>query len=89
MFQLIRTDPPADQVRRIIFVRFLADGRCVLTEDPGGPALPAGEVQDGEDYVLDAVLRVTAADGGLPLSRMPHQPPAPAPHPNPPPGPRQ
>ena len=38
MFQLIRTDPPADQVRRITFVPFLADGRCVLIEDPGGPA---------------------------------------------------
>ncbi len=50
MFQLIRTDPPADQVRRITFVPFLADGRCVLIEEPGGPALPAGDVQDGEDY---------------------------------------
>jgi hypothetical protein len=48
MFQLIDTDPAPDQVRRITFVPFLADGRCVLIEDPGGPALPAGDVQDGE-----------------------------------------
>ena len=34
MFQLIGTDPPADQVRRITFVPFLADGRCVLIEHP-------------------------------------------------------
>jgi len=27
MFQLIRTDPPGEQVRRITFVPFLADGR--------------------------------------------------------------
>jgi len=69
MFQLIRTDPPADQVRRITFVPFLADGRCVLIEDPGGPALPAGEVQDGEDYVLDTVLRVPLQTAGFRYQR--------------------
>jgi hypothetical protein len=53
MFQPIRTDPPADLVRRITFVPFLADGRCVLIDEPGGPALPSGEVLDGEDYLLD------------------------------------
>ena len=63
MFQLIGTDPPADLVRRITFVPFLADGRCVLIENPGGPALPAGEVQPGEDYLLDTVLRVPRYPG--------------------------
>jgi hypothetical protein len=58
MFQPIDGDPAPDRVRRITFVPFLADGRCVLIEDPGGPALPAGEVQAGEDYLLDTVLRV-------------------------------
>jgi hypothetical protein len=61
MFQPIRTDPPADLVRRVTFVPFLADGRCVLIDEPGGPALPSGEVLDGEDYLLDTVLRVRVA----------------------------
>jgi Methyltransferase domain len=65
MFQLIDTDPAPDQVRRITFVPFLADGRCVLIEEPGGPALPAGDVQDGEDYLLDTVLRVPLQTAGL------------------------
>jgi hypothetical protein len=58
MFQSIRADPPPDQVRRITFVPFLADGRCVLIDEPGGPALPAGEVLDGEHYLLDTVPRI-------------------------------
>ncbi len=69
MFQLIKTDPPADRVRRITFVPFLADGRCVLIEDPGGPALPAGEVQDGEDYLLDTVLRIPLQAAGFRYQR--------------------
>jgi hypothetical protein len=69
MFRLIGTDPPAGQVRRITFVPFLADGRCVLIEDPGGPALPAGEVQDGEDYLLDTVLRVPLQTAGFRYQR--------------------
>ena len=69
MFQLIKTDPPADRVRRIIFVPFLPDGRCVLIEDPGGPALPAGEVQDGEDYLLDTVLRIPLQAAGFRYQR--------------------
>jgi hypothetical protein len=53
MFRLTAADPPAGQVRRITLVPFLADGRCVLVEGPGGPALPAGEVLAGEDYLMD------------------------------------
>jgi len=69
MFQLIKADPPGDQVRLITFVPFLADGRCVLIEEPGGPALPAGEVQDGEDYVIDTVLRVPLLTAGFRYQR--------------------
>ncbi len=65
MFRLIDGHPPADQVRRITFVPFLADGRCVLVEEPDGPALPAGEVRDGEDYLLDTVLRVPLETAGF------------------------
>jgi hypothetical protein len=44
MFQPVLTDPPADLVRRITFVPFLTDGRCVLIDEPGDPALPSGVV---------------------------------------------
>ncbi len=57
-FTPIRSDPPGDQVRRITLVPFLPDGRCVLLHGPAGPALPSGEVRDGEDYLIDTVLRV-------------------------------
>ena len=65
MFQPIRTDPPPDQVRRIIFVPFLADGQCVLIDEPGDPALSSGEVLDGEHYLLDTVLRVPLQTAGF------------------------
>lgn len=57
-FRLVTADPPPSLVRRITFVPFLADGRCVLAEGPAGPFLPAGEVLPGEDYLLDTTLRV-------------------------------
>jgi hypothetical protein len=47
MFQPVLTDPPVKLVRRITFVPFLTDGRCVLIDEPDGPALPSGEVLDG------------------------------------------
>ncbi len=47
------------------FVPFLADGRCVLIERAGGPGLPAGEVLDGEDYLVDTVLRVPLQTAGF------------------------
>ncbi|MGH3186546.1 MAG: hypothetical protein ACRDPY_40470 [Streptosporangiaceae bacterium] len=67
MFQPIRNDPEAGQVRRITFVPFLADGRCVLIEGPGGPELPVAEVHDDEDY-RDAVLRIRPGTGRLLVS---------------------
>lgn len=69
MFELVKADPPADRVRRITFVPFLADGRCVLTGEPGGPALPSGEVAEGEDYVLGTVLRVPLETAGFRYQR--------------------
>ena len=69
MVEPIDADPPADRVRRITFVPFLSDGRCALIEDPGGPALPSGEVADGEDYVLDTVLRVPLETAGFRYQR--------------------
>jgi hypothetical protein len=69
MFELVSADPAADRVRRITFVPFLADGRCVLITEPAGPALPAGTVQDGEDYVLDTVLRVPLETAGFRYQR--------------------
>jgi hypothetical protein len=67
--ELISTDPPAGQVRRITFVPFLADGRCVLAEGPDGPYLPEGDVADGEDYGLNTVLRVPLETAGFRYQR--------------------
>jgi hypothetical protein len=69
MFQPIRTDPPPDQVGRITLVPFLTDGRCVLIDEPGNPALPSGEVLDGEHYLLDTVLRVPLQTAGFRYQR--------------------
>jgi 2-polyprenyl-3-methyl-5-hydroxy-6-metoxy-1,4-benzoquinol methylase len=65
VFTLIKDDPPAEQVRQVTFVPFLADGRCVLIERAEGPALPAGEVLAGEDYLIDTVLRVPLEEAGF------------------------
>jgi hypothetical protein len=65
VFTLIRADPPAGQVQQVTFVPFLPDGRCVLIERPEGPALPAGQVLDGEDYLIDTVLRVPLQTAGF------------------------
>jgi hypothetical protein len=57
MFAALDHDPDPGQVRRMTFVPFLEDGQCVLVEQPGGPALPSGDVRPGEDYLFDTVLR--------------------------------
>jgi hypothetical protein len=69
MVEPVDADPPADRVRRITFVPFLSDGRCALVDGPGGLALPSGEVADGEDYVLDTVLRVPLETAGFRYQR--------------------
>src|SRR5690349_1836696 len=69
MFEPVDADPPAGRVRRITFVPFLTDGRCVLTDEPGGPALPSGQVADGEDYLLDTVLRIPLEAAGFRYQR--------------------
>jgi hypothetical protein len=66
---LIHSDPPADHVGRITFVPFLPDGRCVLVEGPDGPGLPSGEVRDGEDYLIETVLRVPLETAGFRYQR--------------------
>jgi hypothetical protein len=64
-FRPIEADPPADQVGRITFVPFMPDGRCALVATPDGPCLPSGEVADGEDYLIDTVLRVPLETAGF------------------------
>lgn len=71
-FTPVRADPPADRVRHITFVPFLADGRCVLVLGPAGPhdlRLPSGEVRDGEDYLIDTVLRIPLETAGFRYQR--------------------
>jgi hypothetical protein len=69
MFRLTGADPPADGVRRITFVPFLPDGRCVLVEGPDGPALPAGDVLEDEDDLTDAALRIPLQTAGFRYQR--------------------
>jgi hypothetical protein len=54
----------------VTFVPFLPDGRCVLIERADGPALPAGEVLEGEDYLIDTVLRVPLQTAGFRYQRL-------------------
>src|SRR5215813_13427244 len=71
-FTPVRSDPPADRIRQITFVSFLADGRCVLVQAPAGPRdlhLPSGEVRDGEDYLIDTVLRIPLETAGFRYQR--------------------
>jgi 2-polyprenyl-3-methyl-5-hydroxy-6-metoxy-1,4-benzoquinol methylase len=71
-FTPVRSDPPADGVRRITFVPFLADGSCALVLGPAGPhdlRLPSGEVRDGEDYLIDTVLRIPLETAGFRYQR--------------------
>ncbi len=69
MFASVDHDPDAGQVRLITFVPFLSDGQCVLVEQSDGPVLPSGEVLDGEDYLLDTVLRVPLETAGFRYQR--------------------
>src|SRR5215470_11807265 len=71
-FAPVRSDPPADGVRHITFVPFLADGSCALVVGPAGPhdlRLPSGEVRDGEDYLIDTVLRIPLETTGFRYQR--------------------
>jgi len=69
MFAPVRDDPDAGRVRRITFVPFLEDGQCALIGGAAGPALPTGEVQVGEDYRFDTVLRVPLETAGFRYQR--------------------
>jgi SAM-dependent methyltransferase len=69
MFAPVRHDPDAGRVRRITFVPFLEDGQCALISGAAGPALPSGEVQGGEDYLFDTVLRVPLETAGFRYQR--------------------
>lgn len=69
MFAALDHDPDPGQVRRMTFVPFLEDGQCVLVEQPGGPALPSGDVRPGEDYLFDTVLRVPLETAGFRYQR--------------------
>src|SRR5499426_279354 len=71
-FAPVRFDPPADGVRHITFVPFLADGSCALVVGPAGPRdlrLPSGEVRDGEDYLIETVLRIPLETAGFRYQR--------------------
>jgi SAM-dependent methyltransferase len=54
-----------ERVRWLTFVPFLADGRCALVPVGERLVLPAGEVLEGEDPVLDTGLRVPLETAGF------------------------
>lgn len=58
-------DGEPDRVRRLTFVPFLPSGDCAAVPDPDGRVyLPAGEVRAGEDWLLEASLRIPLAVAG-------------------------
>lgn len=55
-----------DHVTRLTVVPFFADGQCaVIRTNDGRFELPSGEVQPGEDYVLDSALRIPLETAGF------------------------
>ena len=54
-----------DQVRRPTFVPFLPDSRCALIPAGDRLVLPAGDVLEGENPVLDTGLRVLLVTAGF------------------------
>ncbi|MGP3971627.1 class I SAM-dependent methyltransferase [Streptomyces sp. 6N223] len=66
-YRLIEGDPDPSTVRRLTFVPFLPDGRCMVLP---GPRLPSGEVRPGEHYLLDSCLRIPLESLGFRLQRV-------------------
>jgi hypothetical protein len=52
-------------------VPFFPDGQCALIRDTAGRlALPAGEVRAGEDWLVDACLRILLLTAGFRMQRI-------------------
>lgn len=66
-YRLTDGDPDPAAVRRMTFVPFLPDGRCVVLP---GPALPTGEVRPGEHYLLDTCKRIPVDQLGFRFQRV-------------------
>lgn len=69
-YHLLTRDPGPDAVRYLTFVAFLPSRDCVAVPDGrGGLTLPAGEVRDGEHWLLDTSLRVPLETAGFRAQR--------------------
>jgi 2-polyprenyl-3-methyl-5-hydroxy-6-metoxy-1,4-benzoquinol methylase len=66
-YRLREGDPDPATVRRLTFVPFLPDGRCMVLP---GPLLPGGDVRPGEHYLLDACVRIPLETVGFRLQRV-------------------
>ncbi|GAB1510770.1 class I SAM-dependent methyltransferase [Actinophytocola sp. KF-1] len=66
-YRLTEVDPEPAAVRRMTFVPFLPDGRCVALP---GPALPAGDVRPGEHWLLDTTVRIPMDQLGFRFQRV-------------------
>ena len=70
-YRLIEDDPSPDRVRGLTFVPFLHNGSCVaLPRTDGTLGLPAGVVEPGEHYLLDASLRIPLMTAGYRLQQV-------------------
>lgn len=70
-YRLTTGDPEPTDVRYLTFVPFLPSGDCAAVPDgQGGVVLPAGEVRDGEHYLLDTALRVPLETAGYRRQRI-------------------
>lgn len=58
-YRRVDSDPDPASVRRLTFVPFLENGNCVaIPSESDRVFLPAGDVEPGEDWLLDATLRI-------------------------------
>jgi SAM-dependent methyltransferase len=64
-WELIEHEPPAHEVLRLTFVPFFPDGHCAVVRAEDGFRLPTGDVAPGEDYLLDAALRIPLETAGF------------------------
>ena len=69
-YRLTVGDPDPSSVRRLTFVAFLPDGRCLAVPDDAGVRLPTGVVRDGEHYLLDTALRVPLEEAAFRRQRV-------------------
>jgi hypothetical protein len=71
VYRLIDADPDPADVARLTYVPFLEGGTCVAIPGPDGSLrLPSGDVETGENYLLDSTLRIPLMTAGFRYQRV-------------------